>query len=239
MWGDPCRAQPTRAAPAGAPKTRRLRCACVLFPPRRRPTGARTALRSVARPPSAAARPPSKAKRLKVKTPLHEIAVKRKLASGQKRIEPGAHAFVNSTLTAGCIRENRFAYGELASGQSVYAYVLNNPLRFTDPTGESATIALEWCLVNPGACGSSVVAGVGGAGIAAAIVGAGAIIYPPALCENEDAERCKNVLKECREICTDIYVENPNGLPGTGSDMPGRIRRCIRECMEGQGCNNF
>lgn len=42
-----------------------------------------------------------------------------------------------------------------------------------------------------------------------------------------------------RKQCTDIYVDDPNKLPGIGSDMPGRIRRCIRECMERTGCYDF
>jgi hypothetical protein len=39
-------------------------------------------------------------------------------------------------LTAECIKEKRFAYDGLASGQSLYAYVGGNPLRYTDPNGE-------------------------------------------------------------------------------------------------------
>jgi RHS repeat-associated protein len=39
--------------------------------------------------------------------------------------------------------------------------------------------------------------------------------------------------------CTDIYVEDPNSLPGTGRDYAGRLRRCIRECMEANGCHGF
>ena len=51
--------------------------------------------------------------------------------------------------------------------------------------------------------------------------------------------RCKEVLESCRQKCLDIYVDNPNSLPGSGSDRTGRMRRCIRECMMGQNCNNF
>ncbi|HZR03992.1 MAG TPA: RHS repeat-associated core domain-containing protein [Burkholderiales bacterium] len=55
----------------------------------------------------------------------------------------------------------------------------------------------------------------------------------------DDAERCKDVLTNCRKICLDQYTRDPNGLPGTGSDYAGRQRRCIRECMETNGCYDF
>ncbi|MHB8744652.1 MAG: hypothetical protein ACYC9L_16240, partial [Sulfuricaulis sp.] len=55
--------------------------------------------------------------------------------SGQNDIEQGVRAFVTSPLIAESHRQNHFAYDALASGQSVYAYVDNNPLLYTDPSG--------------------------------------------------------------------------------------------------------
>ncbi|HMH17687.1 MAG TPA: RHS repeat-associated core domain-containing protein [Burkholderiales bacterium] len=57
------------------------------------------------------------------------------------------------------------------------------------------------------------------------------------LCFPDD--RCKKVLKTCREECLDKFVNDPNSLPGTGSDLAGRQRRCIRECMERNDCFDF
>jgi RHS repeat-associated protein len=64
---------------------------------------------------------------------------------------------------------------------------------------------------------------------------------PAEQCKDEADEkaRCEKVLVRCRTQCTDIYVTDPSKLPGTGSDMPGRIRRCIRECMKADGCDDF
>jgi hypothetical protein len=56
---------------------------------------------------------------------------------------------------------------------------------------------------------------------------------------SDDPERCKGVLNQCRQQCTDIFVDSPDSLPGTGSNMAGRLRRCIRECMQANDCGDF
>ena len=124
--------------------------------------------------------------------------VKRKLASGQKRIDQGARAFVRATLTAGCIRENRFAYDGLASAQSVYTYVRSNPLRWTDPEGlfdPGATTTVNTAIATTtGIATSTIVAGI--AGIAAMAypspVGTGSD-QPPKQCE--DDSKCQELYK--------------------------------------------
>jgi hypothetical protein len=51
---------------------------------------------------------------------------------------------------------------------------------------------------------------------------------------------CAQIIQQCKEECIAIYVgEMPGGLPGVGLDMVGRMRRCIRECVERHGCYNF
>lgn len=57
--------------------------------------------------------------------------------------------------------------------------------------------------------------------------------------KDEDKERCAKILAECRAECAGIYVNDPGRLPGVGPDMAGRIRRCIRECTERNGCSDF
>jgi hypothetical protein len=56
---------------------------------------------------------------------------------------------------------------------------------------------------------------------------------------DDETERCRKVLKTCREDCLNKFVNNPDSLPGTGSDLQGRQRRCIRECMERNRCYDF
>lgn len=84
---------------------------------------------------------------------MRETVVKRKLASRPKTKPTGSRAFVHATLTADGIKKKRFACDEFASAQSLYAYVLNNPLRWTDPTGLEVLICrrpadIAWGLVD-------------------------------------------------------------------------------------------
>lgn len=50
---------------------------------------------------------------------------------------------------------------------------------------------------------------------------------------------CNEVFRHCQGLCMDMYATNPDDLPGEGTDMKGRIRRCIRECMEAHGCFDY
>ena len=63
------------------------------------------------------------------------LAVKPKLASGQKTSFDAIRVIAVAHLVADLYQERTAANDELASAQSLYAYVLNNPLRWTDPTG--------------------------------------------------------------------------------------------------------
>jgi len=114
-----------------------------------------------------------------------------------------------------------------------YAYVANNPLRWVDPTGESAASAIEWCITHPAACGSAAAA-TGSAAGAAILGGIGALLYPPALCENEDEERCKKVKEQCIQGCSDFVLQKPRGRRGDSGGMD--FHRCVRQCMDRNGC---
>jgi RHS repeat-associated protein len=48
---------------------------------------------------------------------------------------------------------------------------------------------------------------------------------------NDDAA----VIAECKEKCTEKYVNDPSSLPGMGTDMFGRWARCVRACAESRG----
>lgn len=53
-------------------------------------------------------------------------------------------------------------------------------------------------------------------------------------------EECRKVYDDGVSECNRIYEGSSGGaLPGTGSDMPGRWRRCVREYMNARGCFNF
>lgn len=51
-------------------------------------------------------------------------------------------------------------------------------------------------------------------------------------------EQCVAAEGRCFNKCTDIYVYNPDSLPGTGTNYHGRFKRCMRECLAGTGCEH-
>ena len=53
-------------------------------------------------------------------------------------------------------------------------------------------------------------------------------------CDDED-ERCKKIKNDCIAKCSQFSLPNPNGKFG---DM-APFHRCIRNCMEKQGCYNY
>jgi hypothetical protein len=92
-----------------------------------------------------------------------------------------------------------------------------------------------------------VVTGVGAAG-AAIIIAIGELTLAPATamddasaipkpkpCE-KDKEHCRKVLEDCRERCWDDDKRVPKGR---GQDTFLLLRRCVRECMLAQGCENY
>jgi hypothetical protein len=56
--------------------------------------------------------------------------------------------------------------------------------------------------------------------------------------DSEDA-RCKKVYKDCANKCADLYADDPDSLPGEGSDLGARVRLCIAECVKAAGCSPY
>lgn len=148
-------------------------------------------------------------------------------------------------------------------GVSTYAYANNSPLTWIDPRGLTAAVGTYPGYYPPG--GTSPVPGArpstwpGARGFPLClnpIVGGIMLMMVPGNigqdascsddprkerqeCRDAEDERCDKVLRGCRAKCLDILVEDPNSLPGMGSDYFGRQRRCLRECMEEQMCFNY
>ena len=47
---------------------------------------------------------------------------------------------------------------------------------------------------------------------------------------------CDEVYEACRVKCVKIYLDNREGLPGSGKDFGVRLQRCIHECLDDNGC---
>jgi hypothetical protein len=81
-----------------------------------------------------------------------------------------------------------------------YAYVANNPLRWVDPTGESAAGAVCGALGLPPSICEGATAGAGSAAAATA-AGAAATFYSPEACPQEHEERCAKEWEEAYATC--------------------------------------
>jgi RHS repeat-associated protein len=110
----------------------------------------------------------------------------------------------------------------LQGGINTYAYVGGNPLIRVDPDGRVA-----WAIPAAPAIGEALL----GLGTAIGLWELWKVCFGDVDCEK--------VKKNCYKMCIDQYVDDKNNLPGSGHDYNGRIRRCIRECMEANGCKNF
>ncbi|HMN46057.1 MAG TPA: DNRLRE domain-containing protein [Povalibacter sp.] len=123
----------------------------------------------------------------------------------------------------------------LYGGMNTYAYTNSQPMVLADPRGLQAIPIPAAPTVPPGTPATPDLSRV----LAELLNKMGEAlksVCPPTLSE---IGRCDKVLADCRKKCTDIFVDNPEKLPGVGTDRQGRLRRCIRECMEQQQCFDF
>jgi RHS repeat-associated protein len=134
-----------------------------------------------------------------------------------------------------------------AGGLNTYSYVFNNPVRYSDPYGLFAP-AVPAPIAPPVGGGNG--AGSGGIDWSAPFwpkwirdlffnedgnEPTDPPIDPPAddpqQCE-DDEERCRKVKNQCIARCSEF------GLPSKYGDGVS-FRRCVRNCMEREGCFNF
>lgn len=163
--------------------------------------------------------------------------------------------FVYDELASGATYVESDPIGLWGGSYSTYSYVGANPVSKVDPRGLQEVLPTpEGPLVIPPTPGSTssqwdqardaeaIALQDAAENTVLALINAttkAAQTVHNLICGDSEEARCKQVVKTCREKCVDTYVDDPGSLPGTGSDMPGRIRRCIRECAESQGCHNF
>jgi RHS repeat-associated protein len=127
----------------------------------------------------------------------------------------------------------------LAGGFNLYTFVNNNPGRYIDkmglaPCSGGARKECEQACCDRGgvkACDEFI--------FRSFLTGQELGRRVACLCNDDYEEMCDKVVKWCRAKCTDLFVENPDALPGTGRNYQGRLRRCIRECAEQNGCSNY
>ncbi len=62
---------------------------------------------------------------------------------------------------------------------------------------------------------------------------------PQGALPSQASPNCEAILRGCERGCFDLYVDDPESLPGTGLDWKSRIRRCVRDCMLAHGCYDY
>ncbi|MEO1662778.1 MAG: RHS repeat-associated core domain-containing protein [Pseudomonadota bacterium] len=137
----------------------------------------------------------------------------------------------------------------IAAGQSVYGYVRQEPTNLVDPKGliwESAWDAANAAFSGGRAAGFAMQGRWDEAGDEMVNLGADlAAMCTPGVpagsrrLANNISDFCAAIKKKCVSQCTDQWIEDPNSLPGSGSNTSGRMRKCVRRCMRAYGCNSY
>jgi RHS repeat-associated protein len=107
----------------------------------------------------------------------------------------------------------------LEGGLNTYGYALQNPLRYSDPTGENSLV------LNGGRLLFTPVPGARIAGGALILAGGAALVYE--MCTDDEVD-CKKAKDECIEECFKFV-----GKGGTA------YTDCIAKCMDRKGCDQY
>ncbi|QTN25659.1 Ig-like domain repeat protein [Rhizobacter sp. AJA081-3] len=138
----------------------------------------------------------------------------------------------------------------LAGGINTYSYALNQPTLHTDPDGRQVVVVTTTqsgprydprsdTLVPPTAPTPSFTpAPASPSAMCQAFPLMCAATIATQICrESNETDRCRQRLSECRQVCQGKWERGDP--PFSGSDTAGRMRRCIRDCMEAGGCFNY
>ena len=158
--------------------------------------------------------------------------------------------FFNPAQPLEASTEIAFAYGRCSSGPIIHAYVGGNPVSDVDPNGLQRVRPLPPLVVPPStnpdpdrppppsAPNYTPIPPSPSLMCQMFPLACAAVVIPQIICkESDDADRCKQRLTTCRQQCQAKWERGDP--PFSGSDVAGRMRRCIRECMEAGGCFNF
>jgi hypothetical protein len=121
----------------------------------------------------------------------------------------------------------------LEDGPNRYAYAYNSPLMYVDPSGQQGTSAPG---MSPIPIPLPAITIPGTPENKAWTDWATGFLKSCFADDDDDEERCREVIKECKRMCNEQFVDSPDMLPGYGSDYFPRIRQCIRMCAEDEGC---
>lgn len=117
--------------------------------------------------------------------------------------------------------------GEMTVGSNLYEYVDNDPTGKVDPLGKDATAigAEAGSFAGPE---GTIIGGLIGFGIDTAVTyGLADALWH--LCHHHKDVDCSQVRQQCISECSDNLPSKTLG--------GGEFRRCVRDCMEAQGCS--
>jgi RHS repeat-associated protein len=128
----------------------------------------------------------------------------------------------------------------LRGGLNTYLYANAQPNLTTDPRGRNPATGALWG-GNIGTAIGSIFgpAGAGAGRLIGAGIGAGLGYLAVQCMEESEESRCRKAKEKCHIHCVSIFVDDPGSLIGNGSDWFGRLRNCVRECLDDNNCHNF
>ena len=125
----------------------------------------------------------------------------------------------------------------LQGGANTYRYANTSPIVYQDPDGNAAVAGAAVCFIP----------GVGWVSCAAAAVGTaavGIVCYATGTCQwivdkivdmCSDEPDCARIRQQCIQGCSDFVLQKPR-RKRTDWDSGGDFDRCLRQCLDRNGC---